>query len=613
MTGLPEQVNSILPVDIKSILESNNIRKFNTLAEAYLNNVSFVDSVGIAKSIDVYTADQKFTYDINDLPVSCKKTQKIVSQTAHQWYRLALPLIKENTDIKYPWEVIDLAWNAATDNLKNEHIANVRRLTQQVWEWHQRNEKVKKSLSKSITPFQLNGIAPVATGFPAAGLANALLAAGKGGKDGWILPNDSDCPQYVHQSYGDYFDGKMLYYIIQPKADDENMPSMVQKELALEILKSMGSDTVWLHMLLLAYAARSEIVNGGSSVINKETIWEILDLNRKYTISDGVRRSLTNYEKNEKAFAEIKKLKSIGLQMAQVIFKSVQRKKGQTITKFEFDRTGDVSPFWDLNIHFFGQGENIQIDATGVSKTKIVYEDWQLVSRTGQWGNIFLYGEPKRHFGYLPIETLTKIDRNRSPWSASLAINLIFKIKMADTWGAPVYMKNSEIISRAGGNLVPIDKETIRIQRDKAMKAINEQRNWGCIANFDEWPDYLKPTKYRDLDVIDNADGSAACPACRMPRNYWDQFLNCKTRFDISAGMKSAYSQNEKSLLPKKQKTWKGDEIRELRSKLKFTQQQLAQAIGISQLHHYEAGRRNITQEAMKSLDKLQKTLIEDQ
>lgn len=143
-TGLPDNVNEILPINVISIYENTDSHKFNSIAEAYLNTLPFVNSIGVAKNFEVYTDSEKFYYDINDLPSHAKKTWDIIRQTAKEWHQIALPLVKDS-DITYPWQVSNLAWNAAPEELRNKHITAVRNLVHNVWEWHTGRELNQRS------------------------------------------------------------------------------------------------------------------------------------------------------------------------------------------------------------------------------------------------------------------------------------------------------------------------------------------------------------------------------------------------------------------------------------------------------------------------------------
>jgi len=157
ITGLPDNVNDILPIDMLYTYESPNSYKFSSIAEAALSQLPFVNSIGTARIFEVYTADGQFNYDISDLPVSVKNTWDTIRQTANEWYQVALPLVKYS-NIKYPWEVFDLAWNAAPADLKDKHVGAVRQIAHEVWDWHNKQQAncYNEPIGRCLPPVQNN-------------------------------------------------------------------------------------------------------------------------------------------------------------------------------------------------------------------------------------------------------------------------------------------------------------------------------------------------------------------------------------------------------------------------------------------------------------------------
>ena len=158
MTGLPDNVNDIFPIYIKSYNSTGtDSYKFNSISEAYLNGLPFVNSIDVAKQFEVYTASGQVHYNINELPVSAKKILGIIRQTAKEWYQLALPIVKDS-GINHPWKISAMAWNIAPETLREKHISAVRQLAREVWEWHNKQETNRNNepIGRCLPPIQNN-------------------------------------------------------------------------------------------------------------------------------------------------------------------------------------------------------------------------------------------------------------------------------------------------------------------------------------------------------------------------------------------------------------------------------------------------------------------------
>ena len=158
ITGLPDNVNDMLPINIISIDENTDSHKHDSIAEAYLSRLPFMNATGVAKKFEIYTKNEKISYDISDLPASTKKIWNIIRQTTKEWYQIALPIVKENSDIKYPWEISQPAWNAAPASLREKHIKAVRKLACEVWEWHnkQQTNRQNEPIGRCLSAVQNN-------------------------------------------------------------------------------------------------------------------------------------------------------------------------------------------------------------------------------------------------------------------------------------------------------------------------------------------------------------------------------------------------------------------------------------------------------------------------
>jgi len=475
----------------------------------------------------------------------------------------------------------------------------------------------KSAFPPSPAPFGQNGLATFASAFPAYGAAKAIFAA----RRGW--PTDEEGrPRYVLEVNGNKLKGQVIYHIILPWDAMANEVTVAHKELAWEILKSMGPDTAWLHMLLLAYAVDPARRDDRTKkfVIPREEIYRCLGLDK--------RSDLNRREKDQRALEEIRKLRHLGLQIVHLQWagKKAIRKKGENkeIDLYNWDKT--LGPLWEIYPREFGQSY-IDWDEDGKAVTR--WTDWQLIGSEGPWGDIFLHGEKSmRQFGYLARDMLEKIDRYRCPWGAALAVMLTFQARF-NPFG-PIKVSNREIIEFAGGEEYPTDFRKRYDIKQQVLNAIEEQRKWGLEPNYNQWPEYLRPGG--DADKADNLEDAPwdACPEQRLPAGYWDDFLRCETIFKPAGGnqaeamvqanrqVKHLPEEASPHMLPEpekpKKKAWTGSDIKELREKLRLTQKQLAAYLKVSPMliSHFETGRRKPSLQQKQKLNRLEKSLQND-
>lgn len=466
----------------------------------------------------------------------------------------------------------------------------------------------------SLSPFGKNGLAPFASASPAYGAAKAIFAA----RRGWATDEEGR-PRYVHDIDGDKLKGRIIYHIILPWDATEEEITIAHKELAWEILKTMGPDTAWLHMLLLAYAVDPTRRDDRTKkfVIPREEIYRCLGLDK--------RSDLSRREKDRRALEEIKKLRHLGLQIAHLQWagKKTVRRKGENreVDLYNWDRT--VGPLWEISLHEFGQSY-IDWDESGNTVTR--WSDWQLIGSEGPWGDIFLHGDKSlRQFGYVAREMLEKVDRYHCPWGAALAVMLTFQARFNPF--RPVEVTNREIIDFAGGEEYPTDFRRRYDIKQQVLNAIEEQRKWGLEPDYSLWPEYLRPGG--DADRADNLEEAPwdACPEQRLPAGYWDDFLRCKTIFRPVKGSQAeamVQANRQVKYLPEpaavpalpepkkpKKKAWVGSDIKELREKLGMTQKQLAAYLEVDPtlVSHLERGKRHPSSELKKKLAELERRL----
>ena len=428
---------------------------------------------------------------------------------------------------------------------------------------------------ETTSPF-VNGLAPLACSAPAFGAIRAFLRP----KD-W-KEDDEGRPCFIHAINGEKLKGKFAYQVIIPQ---DVSPELIQKELAWDLVNQLGIDTAWIHLLLLSYAAVTTRENK-TFCIPREEVYRCLGLDK--------RTDLTRKEKDKKCLQILNQLQSIGMQILHLELTGKTQKNGREVKTFNYQ--GGVYPVWDIYLNKFGQG------TFDVKDGKITYDykDWQVVGREGIWGDIFLHGESSmRQFGYLAREMLEKVERKHDSMSAALAVLLTFKNRFV--WGKNFEISNQEIIEFSGREIYPEDKRRRGEIKNQVINAILEQEKWGWQINFNSWPEYLKSQINQQ--------------AARSKKEYWDEFLNCRTLFIPPLPLKEA-SQNIKYLPPTSEKTkvtkikaWTGEEIRELRQSLGWTSKQLADYLGISisMMSRMESNKRAVKPEYKKKFQFLEK------
>lgn len=425
-------------------------------------------------------------------------------------------------------------------------------------------------LTKRTVPFASN---------PAVhGAIKAIFKAPKG----WPA-DESGMPRYLHKVEGKRLRGAFSYHIILGDDSGETI-TLAHKDLAHNLLKEMGPDTAWLHMLLLAYSTQTK--KGEAFVIPREAVYQVLGLDK--------RRDITRNEKDRKSFEEITRLRSIGLQIVRLQLggKDLPFQRG-------------IGSLWDIAWKEYGQ---IRLIPETVGDWEITHSEWLLTGRPGAaWADIFLYGEGPRQFGNMAREMLKTIDRRRAPLSAGLAVQLVFENRFNPN--EIMRVRNRDIIDFAGGNVSPTDRRERSEIKAQVLNAIAEQARWGWTVDYSEWPDDLRPDLAADrADNMTTGDGSEATPD-PWPRGYWDRFLNAVTRFITPESILEANLKATKQLPAPKARTlaepYTATDFKEARQKLGWTQKEAAQYLGISQqmVSFFENGKREIQPSHRRKLE----------
>lgn len=441
------------------------------------------------------------------------------------------------------------------------------------------SERPKLRPTASPDPFQ-NALVPFATGAPVDGAIRAIFQA----RTGWT-PDEDGRPRYVHKVEGPKFYGMFSYHIMLPDPSGETL-ALAQKQLAEAILQDMGADTAWLHMALLAYAAQTH--KDEQFVIPRQAVYRVLGLDK--------RTDLTRNEKDERSFAEMSRLMSLGVAIMRLQLDGRQ-----------LDYNRRIGRIWDIGWDEYGQS---LLTPEQVGQWTRKYQDWQLVGRPGVlWADLFLYGEPMRQFGTMARDMIDSIDRRKAPLSAGLAVQLVFQSRFSP--GEAVRIRNRDIIEFTGGKLQPEDRRLRHEARVQVMDAIWEQERWGWGLDFSEWPEDLRPDFEADrADAMLTGDGSEAA-ADRWPEGYWDRFINATTHFITPAPILEANLKATRQLPapePRRRQSKRitASAFKETRQALKWTQKDVAQYLGVSQqlVSHMETGRRDIKAVYMRKLER---------
>jgi Helix-turn-helix domain len=279
--------------------------------------------------------------------------------------------------------------------------------------------------------------------------------------------------------------------------------ALTHRELTDRLRHDLGWDTVWLHMLFLAYSLQTP--EGQAAAVGRPLVYRALGLDR--------RTDLTRAEKDARCDEELRRLGSLGLTILRA------QLNGQ-----ELDYHKRSTVVWQLAKDEYGQAR-FEPDGAGFVKK---WEEWQILVQPGAWAPTFLYRDPLRQFGYITPE-MFNIDRRRAPWGVALAVLLAFEARFElQPW---LRIPNRKIIEFAGGNPQPTDRVERLGTTERLQHAIAEQPKWGWTPDYREWPDYLRPDL--DADRADRpGDGTEATPR-RRPRGYFEQLVGVATWFKV--------------------------------------------------------------------------------
>ena len=159
----PPKDKDLLPIELEPI-SPEEFKQRNFVYGGWLEENFFTTSNELVRAI-VYGEDRYYEYNFQDLPV--KSLLKKIKATSTKWGEAAREAAKKekfrfDKDFTgdYPYTVyererLDLTWNAAPEELRNEHIAAVRQLVKEVWKYHQKKLNPPQISTKTNLPDQL--------------------------------------------------------------------------------------------------------------------------------------------------------------------------------------------------------------------------------------------------------------------------------------------------------------------------------------------------------------------------------------------------------------------------------------------------------------------------
>lgn len=409
-------------------------------------------------------------------------------------------------------------------------------------------------------PFQGNSgkIGAIPAGPFVLGSAEALLKArgtpAETSNRHWGANSTGD-PVYV-DTLGDPYDGKAIYTVQGVEASRADMDA----GLGWTILKEIGPDAVWTHLLLLAHASDPGR-RGERSVmrIPRERIGRALGLHKS--------KSYSARERYERAKKNIQALGSI-----DVKFQNLQR-HGQNL---EFRGATTGSSLWNLDLVV--QGQLDAFEGTG-------RVNWHLEATEGNWAEKFLHDNDSPQWTWLPVEWFDRIDRRRSEYARRLAPYLLFLFRAQADEGHRVRLSAETMLRICGVDLSRERKSSQRTGlKNRLLDALNTLEVVYGIGVNDEEVD----VKY-------------------IPWNDWKGRVAHFSPPDVIRGNLFRSEKPKPRPLPDPGGDWTAAQIRRLRDQLDMTQAELGEDLEVSRhmVSLLENGHRNPSRRIRKTLDKL--------
>lgn len=165
----PPKDNELLPIE----LHGEKDRYAYPAEEDWLGTKIFGNPRGPIRAV-VYTEKRYHEYNFQDIPAT-KKLLETIKETAAQWREAAkatgFDFDQEAPDFRkieekaaeQRWEKFryflevreQTAWDAAPEELRNEHIKAVRQLVKEVWKYHQKKLNPPQISTKTVFPREL--------------------------------------------------------------------------------------------------------------------------------------------------------------------------------------------------------------------------------------------------------------------------------------------------------------------------------------------------------------------------------------------------------------------------------------------------------------------------
>jgi DNA-binding XRE family transcriptional regulator len=363
------------------------------------------------------------------------------------------------------------------------------------------------------------------------------------------------------EQLGNPYEGRATFRV---QAFGEPDPAAVEASMGWAMLERMDMDTVWLNLLLLAYASATHR-RGDRPVIKIER--------RVVERMFGFRnRNYTKKERAERIRKHVEALQSIFVQ-----FKNVRRHGDKLFAKW--DMAGGA-PLW--NLRMVAEAERDLFSGETVA-------DWHLEAREGVWATEFLHNHGDQ-WAPLPKEWFKQIDRRGSRnYAQRLAAYLLFQFR--------INAKNNNRVKRTAQSLLEICGEDMDRPRDTRRRTELKR----CLSK-------ALDTLERDYEIRVHDD------RVHMDHTSGIGFDTWKSRvvaFDPPPSMDGRLfnnSEGERPPLPDVAGDWKPRQIRRFRTEvLGETQSELGERLDVSKQYvsQLERGTSDPSTRVRKTLDAL--------
>lgn len=242
------------------------------------------------------------------------------------------------------------------------------------------------------------------------------------------------------------------YHVVLPRGASSDVLEAAHRELAFALLRDLGADAAWLHMLFLARA--------DEGAIPYQTVYRALGLDRL--------RSMSRREKDERCFRAISRLRSLRLFVYQWSFAD---------QALSYER--QAHSLWNLDLLEYGQARMEEKSGAVFARG----EDWHIEIASGGWASSSLRERPLDQWRQIAAALTERLDRHRAPFTAPLALWLCYLGRPQQ--GEPFRVSNGALIESAGVNPSPDERDGLRRSLRAAARA---QSEWGWIPDFSDWP-----------------------------------------------------------------------------------------------------------------------------